>query len=204
MTNPDDGYNPDWSNVARPRGSWVIVGLVLLGVMPAGLYAHYKVPRLSEESQLQVDLALGAPEDRIKSWHHFGAPNIHHRIATVGRISEETPWIVTHQVELDDGGPPEVWGIDASKLPGLISRIDGMTIIVELPEPVALGRVNVLSLDSRQLPTFASYGEVPDPNLRLQALALWFLEKLPQALAAGVPGAKLEVRITSSDAPSQD
>ena len=194
MSDPDEGYIPDWSNVARPRGIWVMLAIVAMGLLPAAYMAWHKAnpvePRTPEEIA-----ALSTVEGRLEIWHDFGGPMIHNRIARFARASAEHPWIITHQIELNDGDPPEVWGIDASALPLELSRVEGRVVVVELPAPTLLGRAKVPAPDERKLPTYTDRKEVPDPAQRLESLAIWFLEKLPAALEKDIEGARLEVRV---------
>ncbi|MEX1024825.1 MAG: hypothetical protein WD226_07065 [Planctomycetota bacterium] len=199
MTEPkkharEEGYTPDWSNVARPRGLGILIGIVALGLLPAAYLAYEKAsPSLARTEEQRA--ALATVEGRLAIWHEFGGPMIHNRIATFARASAEHPWIITHQIQRDDGGPPEVWGIDTEELPSSISRLEGSKVIVELPAPRLLGRTHVPVPDGRKLPTYGPDDRVGDADERLEQLALWFLEKLPTALARDIEGASLEIRV---------
>lgn len=199
MTDPDEGYLPDWSKTRRPRGAWIFLLLIFLGLLPAMFY-FWREPQLRADHAQRLADAPTTLEGRIEAWLVHGGPMIHHRIANVARISDEHPWIVTHRVDLGDGAPPEVWGIDTELLPRDMARLEGHTVVVELPAPRLLARLTLTGYDASKVPTYTDRNEVPDPAKRLQVLAFWFLERLPQALEKDIEGARLEVRVVAPEA----
>lgn len=199
-----DALRPDPSEAragyVRVNGLAVLAGIVLLGVGSGAGYYAYKQPRVAAEFQAELDAAPTTAEGRVRMWHEFGAPQIHHRITKVARLSAEHPWLVVHALDPGDGGPPEAWGLDLEALPRPLSRVEGLTIVVELPAPRRLGRAPLAGDKARFVPVYGPGDAIPDPREPLRARALAALERLPQALAKDIEGARLEMRIDGDPA----
>ncbi len=179
----------------RASGLLVLGSIVLLGLGSGAAYFQYKAPRLKAEFDAEIAALPTSPAGRLEAWHVFGAAQIHHRLSTFARFSSDLPWLVTHALDRRDGGEPELFGIDCSTLPLTLSHLEGMQVIVELPEPRSLGRVPLRGDQASFVPIYEAGQEVPDPDRRLRFLAIYFLDKLPEALAKEVEGASLEIRI---------
>ncbi|HED65237.1 MAG TPA: hypothetical protein ENJ09_06730 [Planctomycetes bacterium] len=124
----------------------------------------------------------------------FSAPNIHHRLSIFGRFSEEHPWLITHAVG-GAAGEVQVWGIDCTELPRGLTHIEGSTVVVEVPPPHPLGRMELDSHQRVYIPVYASEAEAPDPAERLRSLAMHLLDRMPDALSRDIPGASIEIRV---------
>jgi hypothetical protein len=173
----------------------VLGAIVVLGVGSGAAYFQYEAPRAAAAVDRELAQAPASPEERLALWHRYGAPQLHHRLSTFARFSPECPWLVTHAVRPADGGDPELWGIDCSQLPETFSRVEGMTVVLELPEPRLLGRAPLHGDQASFVPIHDAGAAIPDARERLRDLALHFLDRLPTAMAKGVPGAALEIRI---------
>lgn len=169
--------------------------IVLLGIGSGAAYFQYKAPRLEAEFDRELAALPEDPAARLELWHRYGAPQIHHRLSTFARFSPECPWLVTHAVRTAGGGDPELYGIDCTALPATLSHVEGTTVVVELPAPRLLGSRPLHGDQASFVPIYESGASVPDPGARLRELALYFLDKLPAALAKEIPGATLEIRV---------
>jgi hypothetical protein len=182
----------------RPSGLWILAGIVVIGLLSgAGLFHSRRSAANAAlaEREKQRAAAPHGPEERLVLWAQFGAPQIHHRLAEVARFSPERPWLVTHAVADPAGGDPELWGIDCTELdPERLTRVEGLTAVVELPHPRALGRVALSKGMAEHVPVFAANTPV-DAEQRLRDLALALLEGMPRALESDIEGAHLEIRI---------
>ena len=188
-----DGTPP--SGAGRPSGILVLLAIIALGLGTGAGYYAWKRPKLEREREALLAAAPTGLDERLEQWLVFGGPQIHHRLSRFARFSAECPWLVTHSVAAADGGPPTVWGIDCEKLPQDMARREGATVVVELPAPVPLGRVVLDPAQAGFVPSYPDAQSVPDPEARLEDLATFFLERLPQALEHEIPGARLEIRI---------
>lgn len=173
--------------------------IVLLGIGSGAAYFQYKAPRAAAAFDREVAAIPESPEERLALWLRYGAPQFHHRLSTFARFSPECPWLVTHAVRPADGGDPELWGIDCSRIPQSFSRIEGLTVVLELPEPRCLGRAPLHGDQASFVPLYDAGAAIPDARERLRDLALHFLERLPAAMAKEVPGAMLAIRIVPAD-----
>ena len=83
MTNPNEGYLPDWSQTKRRNGLLVIGGIVLIGLWPAAVL-FYKAPKLKVEfnDQLAVEAGNMTVQERLVSWQQHGAPQVHNHLAS--------------------------------------------------------------------------------------------------------------------------
>ena len=196
MTNPDDGYTPDWSQVKRPNGLLIILGIVFLGIWPAA-YLFYKAPKLKVqfEEQWAVEASEMTVPERLENWRDHGGPQVHNHLSSNSRNGDKLPWIVTHRFDPQDGQPPEVWGIDVGKLPKALTHVEGTKMVLTLPKPTLLGRIELRSADENHVPVYTDPTEIEDPDRRLQSLAFWFLEGVPKAMEKDIPGSTFEVRI---------
>jgi hypothetical protein len=179
-------------------GVLVLVGIVALGLGSGAAYFHYKQPLLAAELQAKLDAAPKTPEGRLDAWSLVGNPQIHHRLATIARFSDERPWLVTHAVD-DGAGQPEVWGVDCRELPRELAGAEGLTVVVALPAPVPLARVDLDEEHSAHVPVYPSAPEASVAAARLADLAFFFLEGMPKALARDIEGASLVIRIDGVD-----
>jgi len=179
---------------ARVSGLGVLSAIVVVGVATGA--GFYRYQRALQDERLQAEMAAvpTTPEERLGLWLELSGPQIHHRLAVVGRFTPEMPWLVTHAVAAPDGGPPELWGIDCGELPKELARREGMTVVVPLPRPRGLGRATLTGERADRVPLFASDAAL-DPAARLRELALYLLEGIPGALERDVPGARLEIRV---------
>lgn len=185
---------------ARERGAVRVSGLgVLAGIVVVGILTgagFYRLKRGETNARVATELAQAprTPEERLALWLRLTGPQLHHRLAVVGRFTPEMPWLVTHAIAAEDGGPPELWGIDCSTLPKDLGVLEGLRVVVNLPAPRRLGRATLEGERAERVPLFAP-GAVSDAGERLASLALYILEGIPGALARDVPGAALEIRV---------
>ena len=181
----------------RVNGLVVLVGIVVVGLVTGA--GFYRMKRSEANAQVAADLAQApkTPEERLALWLRLSGPQLHHRLAVVGRFSTAMPWLVTHAVAVE-GGPPEVWGVDCATIPKDFAHIEGMTIVVELPVPRLLAHAPIDGDGQDRVPLFAPEA-VPDARARLTALALHLLEGIPAALERDVEGAHLEIRVAGAD-----
>lgn len=177
----------------RVNGLVVLVGIVLVGLVTGAGFYRYQRGKMDARLAAELAEAPETPAERAALWLRFGGPQIHHRLAVVGRFAPEMPWLVTHAVART-GSEPELWGIDCSSLPHEVARLEGLTVVVALPAPRLLGRAPLDGEQVQRVPLFAP--EVsPDAAQRLSELALYLLEGIPGALERDVPGAKLVIRV---------
>lgn len=178
----------------RPSGLLVLVVIVVTGLLTG--VGFYRLKRGETNAQVAAELARApeSPGERLALWLQLTGPQLHHRLAVVGRFTPELPWLVTHAVAAEDGGAPELWGIDCAGLPQDLAVLEGLRVVVNLPAPCPLGRATLEGERADRVPLFAR-GAVSDPGERLAALALYLLEGMPGALARDVPGASLVVRV---------
>ena len=196
------GGAPEWRDedaYGLPRANFpgsglvVLAGVILLGLIPSAYYMWAR-PRMEKSYAQELVEAPTTAHGRLEKWFEFGSAMIHHRLTKVGRFSDDYPWVVTHAVRRE-GDLAQAFGLDVSALGADISRLEGMTVIVELPAPTSLGPLPMRGERARYVPLFDTEEEVPDPVRRLGELALWFLEDLPQALGEDIEGASLELLI---------
>jgi hypothetical protein len=178
---------------ARASGLAVLVGIVLVGLVTGAGFYRYQRGKMDARLAAELARAPKTPAERAALWLRYGGPQIHHRLAVVGRFAPERPWLVTHAVARS-GGAPELWGIDCASLGPEIARLEGLTVVVELPAPRVLARAELTGEPSQRVPVYAE-DVSPDAARRLSELALYLLEGIPGALERDVPGAKLEVRV---------
>jgi hypothetical protein len=176
-------------------------GLLVMGLLVAGgfgigaAYYSYKEPRVRRDLQARLDEAPSHPEGRLEQWMKFGAPQVHHRLSVVARVSADRPWLVTHTVEVEGGGPPEVFGLDVGDLPRDLIAREGMVVVLALPGAGLLGRAELSGDNARHVPAYAGALPPAAADARLSELVRWFLQDLIGALAADIEGAGFEVRI---------
>ena len=181
------------------RGATRVSGLgLLLAIVVVGLVSgagFYRWKRGEIDARLEADLAGTPthPAERLALWLRFGGPQIHHRLAVVGRFTSELPWLVTHAVARAEG-PPELWGIDCASLSQDLAHVEDMRVVVELPHPRALGTATLEGERAQRVPLYAPEVATGD-EARLSAVALALLEGMPDALARDIPGATLVIRV---------
>lgn len=184
---------PSSRGAARVSGLGLLLAIVVVGLASGAGFYRWK--RTEMDAQLAADIAgsPSQPAERLALWLRFGGPQVHHRLAVVGRFTAELPWLVTHAVARADG-PPELWGVACASLPQDLARVEGMQVVVELPAPRLLGRATLEGERAQRVPLYAPEA-VPAGGARLVELALALLEGMPEALARDIPGASLVVRV---------
>ena len=123
----------------------------------------------------RIDAAPKTPEGRLEAWHSIGGPQIHHRLSKFARFTPELPWLVTHAIQMGDGQPPELWGIDCEALPMKLSHLEDMTVVIELPQPRLLGRHEVVGDMVEHVPLISPDTDF-DAGARLAELGVLLLE----------------------------
>ena len=96
------------------NGLAVLAAIVFVGLVSGAGFYRWK--RAESDALLASELA-DAPhsrEERLDLWLRYNGPQIHHRLAVVGRFTSEMPWLVTHAVVAPEGGAPEIWGVDCA------------------------------------------------------------------------------------------
>lgn len=183
----------DRRGVVRTSGIGVLLAIVVVGIATGAGFYRWQRGKLDARVAEELAAAPTTPEERAALWLRLSGPQIHHRLAVVGRFTPEMPWLVTHAVARPDG-PPELWGIDCAVLSKELAHLEGLTVVVTLPRPVALGRAELTGERAQRVPLFAPES-VPDLEVRLTDLALFLLEGIPHALERDVPGAHLVIRV---------
>lgn len=181
--------------MARVNGLAVLVCIVLVGLLTGAGFYRYQRGRMDARLALELSAAPNTPAERVALWLRFAAPQIHHRLAMVGRFAPDMPWLVTHAVA-GPAGVNELWGIDCALLPRELAHLEGLRVVVELPAPRLLARASLAGEQVQRVPLYAP-GASPDPAQRLSELALYLLEGMPRALERDVPGAALEIRLVA-------
>jgi hypothetical protein len=186
---------------ARRSGLLMLGLLVLLGFLPAAYY-FYKRPRLERERAAALAAAPNTLSARLEQWKRFGDPMIHRRLAVVGRFSADKPWLVTHVIRAEGGGF-DFFGVPADLLPNEITRLEGSTIVLELPAPRWLGRGTMQGDSGAYVPiveaSLDAQAAQRSAEERLVSLALFLLEDLPARLERDIAGARLEVRVAEAE-----
>lgn len=175
------------------RGLTVLLVLVVAGLASGAGFYRWQRARQAERFEREFEAAPRNPEERLDLWLHLAGPQLHHRLAVVGRFTPEQPWLVTHAVARA-GEVPELFGVPCAELAPDLARREGQVVVLELPAPRALGRCELSGERAQRVPLFAPEVEV-DAAERLRTLALHLLDELPAALARDLPGASLEVRV---------
>lgn len=178
---------------AGVNGLVVFVALVVVGLLTGAGFYRYKRHELDTALARELAAAPNSSAERLALWLRVAGPQIHHRLAVVGRFAPDKPWLVTHAVARGDG-PPELWGIDCAALPKDLAHLEGLVVVVELPAPRALARVALDAQQGSRVPLYASAVR-PDPATRVSELALYLLEGIPSALQRDIPGATLVIRV---------
>jgi hypothetical protein len=181
------------SGAHRPSGLGVLLAIVVVGLATGAGFYRWQRSRMDARVAEELAAAPTTPAERAALWLRLSGPQIHHRLAVVGRFTPEMPWLVTHAVAQPEG-PPELWGIECASIPQDLAILEGLEVVVRLPRPVALGRVELTGERAQRVPIFAP-AAVPDVATRLTDLALYLLEGIPRALERDVPGAHLAVRV---------
>ena len=198
---PSPPFEPEWRDEdadSLPRattpasGLLALVGIVLIGLLPATYYMFAR-PLMHAQRDAEVAAANESTEARIAEWFSFGQAMIHHRITRWGRFSEQHPWVVTHAVE--EGGARIAYGVDAEALTPELSRVDGLTVVVDVPAATRLGPIELVGERARSVPIVETPPDEAELRDRLATLLLWFLEGLPAALEEDIEGASIELRI---------
>jgi hypothetical protein len=185
------------SATVRVNGLFLLVCIVVVGLLAGA--GFYRLKRGESDARVAAELAAAptTPAERVVLWLRLAGPQIHHRLAVVGRFSAEMPWLVTHAIA-SGVEPPEIWGIDCSTLPLDLAHVEGLTVIVTLPVPRRLGNAALAAELLERVPLFAPEAR-PDGRARLVELALHLLEGMPRALERDVPGAALEIRVAEAE-----
>lgn len=185
------------SGVASANGLVVLAVIVVVGLLTGAGFYRWQRGRMDARLAAELAAAPSSPEERAALWLRLsGGPQIHHRLAVVGRFTPELPWLVTHAVTQPEGGAPVLWGVACASLSQDFARLEGLRVVVELPRPVALGNATLEGESAARVQIYTPEAS-PDPSLRLRELALHLLEGIPKALERDVPGASLELRVAS-------
>lgn len=189
-----------WCRAARARrgavrGLTVLLALVVVGLGSGAGFYRWQRARQAERFERELAAVPQGLEQRLDLWLRLAGPQLHHRLAVVGRFTPEEPWLVTHAVARENE-VPELHGVPCAELLPSLARREGQTIVVELPAPRALGRAALTGERAQRVPLFAP--DVPlDAAERLRTLALHLLDDIPAALTRDLPGAHLEVRVAA-------
>lgn len=175
------------------RGLSMLALLVVVGLGSGAGFYRWQRARQAEAFQRELEAVPKGLEERLDLWLRLAGPQLHHRLAVVGRFTPEEPWLVTHAVARP-GELPELHGVPCAELAPSFAHREGLAIVIELPAPRALGRVALQGERAQRVPSFAPEVEV-DAAERLRTLALHLLEDMPAALARDLPGASLELRV---------
>lgn len=181
------------AGVARPSGLAVLAGIVVAGLITGAGFYRFQRGRMDARIAAELAEAPKTPAERAALWLRYAGPQIHHRLAIVGRFAPDEPWLVTHAVATG-GGEPELWGIDCTSLTPDLAHLEGLTVVVELPAPRVLAHTSLEGAQVQRVPLYAPETR-PDAAQRLTELALYLLEGIPGALERDVPGAKLVIRV---------
>jgi len=196
------GFEPTGN---RLRGALRVNGLaVLLGIVVVGLATgagFYRYQRGAMEARLADEMAAAptSTDERLALWLRVAGPQIHHRLAVVGRFAPDMPWLVTHAVAPQGGGAPENRGVDRGHHTPDRARHEERTGGVQLPRPGPLGRARLEGERAQRVPIYPPSANL-DPVARLSELALYLLEGIPKALTRDVQGAALEIRVRAVSA----
>jgi hypothetical protein len=177
----------------RVNGLVVLVAIVAVGLATGAGFYRWKRGEMDARVRSELAAAPETPAERLDLWLRLSGPQLHHRLAVVGRFTPEMPWLVTHAVARADG-PSELWGIDCAALPLELAHREGLSVVVELPAPRPLARVALEVEQANRVPLYAPEAS-PDPAARVSELALYLLEGIPRALERDIPGARLEIRV---------
>lgn len=180
---------------ARVNGLTVLSAIVLVGLLTGAGFYRYQRGKMDARIAAELAEVPGTPAERAALWLHYAGPQIHHRLAVVGRFAPDMPWLVTHAVARA-GGEPELWGIDCASLPKELGHLEGLTVVVELPAPRLLAHMSLAGEQVQRVPLYAP-ATSPDARQRLSELAFYLLEGMPRALERDVPGASLEIRVAA-------
>jgi hypothetical protein len=181
------------SGAAGTRGLAVLALLVVVGLGSGAGFYRYQRARQAERFQRELAAAPNTPEERLDLWLRLAGPQIHHRLAVVGRFTSVEPWLVTHAVARA-GEAPELFGVVCAELEPTLARRTGLEVLVSLPAPRALGRVVLEGERAQRVPIFAPE-VVVDAAERLAELAMYLLEEMPAALARDIPGAVIVIEV---------
>jgi hypothetical protein len=190
----------------RVNGLLVLLVLVAVGMGVTSVVFKWMSPQLRERMQRARADAPKSGEPRVAHWLEFGRGFVHQRLVQL-HFSPDEPWLVTHTVGADrDAGEVEVWGVDLTDLPVEATAQDGMSVVVNLPEPRVLargpfGEQRKRNDKARNVPHFASAEVAPDPRERARTVVLWALDRLVTALVRDIDGASLEVRFPTDPPP---
>jgi hypothetical protein len=188
----DEEIEPAAVRSSRAGGLVVMGALVGVGVLIAAGYWGWQAIAKAKHA---ASPAEHTTEGRLRTWLTFGAPQIHHRIEIM-RFSAEEPWLVTHAVRVatNDSEDLEIHGIDLSKLPRDVARIEGTVVRVRLPRPTLLATGPLRGQNAAAVP-IAAESAAPDPIARAQYLIHFALDDLGKALERDIPGATLAIEI---------
>lgn len=175
------------------RGLSVLVLLVVVGLGSGAGFYRYQRARQDSRFEREMAAAPKTPEERLDLWLTLAGPQVHHRLAVVGRFTSAEPWLVTHAVAGADE-VSELYGVDCAELLPTLARRSGLEVVVALPAPHALGRIALAGERAQRVPTYAPEVVVDGPG-RLAALALYLLEEMPAALARDIPGATIVIEV---------
>ncbi len=181
--------------MVRVNGLAVLSGIVLVGLVTGAGFYRYQRGKMAARLATELAEVPSTPAERAALWLRFGGPQIHHRLAVVGRFAPDMPWLVTHAVARADGAN-EIWGIECAQLTQDLAHLEGLEVVVELPAPRLLGHTSLPGEQVERVPLYAAAAR-PDAAQRLSELALFLLGGVPRALARDVPGASLSIRVAA-------
>lgn len=175
------------------RGLSLLALLVVVGLGSGAGFYRWQRARQAERFQQELEAVPQGLEERLDLWLRLAGPQLHHRLAVVGRFTPEEPWLVTHAVARP-GEVPELHGVPCAELQPSFARREGLVVVLDLPAPRALGRAELTGERAQRVPLFAPDVQV-DAAERLRGLALHLLDDMPAALARDLPGTHIEVRV---------
>lgn len=184
---------------AGTRGLAVLAVLVVVGLGSGAGFYRWQRMRQAERFQRDLAAAPQSTEERLDLWLELVGPQLHHRLAVVGRFTSEEPWLVTH-AQGRAGEIPELFGVTCAELQPTFARRSGLEVVVALPAPHALGRIDLVGERAQRVPIFAPEVAVDAPA-RLAALALYLFEDMPAALERDIPGARIVLEVAGQRVP---
>lgn len=184
---------PSSAGIARAPGLAVLGAVVVAGLLSGVLFYRWQRGRMDAGLAAELARAPRSDEERLELWLRTCGPQVHHRLAVVGRFSPEMPWLVSHAFRAG-AGPAEIWGVECAALGESLLRREGLVLAVVLPAPRRLAFAPLPGSRESRVPHFEP-GAAVDGAARLAALARHLLAELPSALERDIPGARLEVRV---------
>lgn len=186
--------DPTVTSTRRAPGVLLLLGLVGLGMgVPAFFRWQYFAAEANRDRILEE--APTEPEARLELFFKTMRNHLDQALDRA-RFSAEFPWIVSHVVApVDEGEPPQVWGIHAEDDVAYDAiQLDGLEIRVLLPAPRLLGREVLVGDNALGVAVYASPGP-EDPRVLLRDRVEFVLEPVIEGVSKDVPGTRLSVEI---------